>query len=150
MNRNLRRGLTFLAALAGLGTAAVQPQAARAADMVVGVYASDPGVCGESRVLNRISRRFDYQVRHVPNLPQVAILDFNRIGETRFEPARKKSPIERRYCHAKVALSGGYERSVWYLIENPMGFASIGSNVEFCVEGFDPWHVYNSHCRVLK
>ncbi|MGE3646676.1 MAG: hypothetical protein AB7F96_22760 [Beijerinckiaceae bacterium] len=150
MIRNLRRGLTFLAALAGLGGAVLQPQAAMAADLVVGVYASDPGVCGEARVLKRINHRFHYQVRHVPNLPQVTILDFNRIGETRFEPAHKKSPIERRYCHAKVVLSGGYERSVWYLIENPMGFASIGSNVEFCVEGFDPWRVYNSHCRDLR
>jgi len=148
MNRLMRRGIVLVAALAGFAAAAMQP--ARSADMVVGVYASDPGVCGEPRVLNRISHRFDHQVRHVPNLPQVAILDFNRVGETRYEPAHKMSPIERRYCHARVMLSGGFERSIWYLIEYRMGFASLGSNVEFCVEGFDPWRVYNGHCRVLR
>lgn len=143
-----RRAMTILAALAGLAATAVQP--ASAADMVAGVYASDPGICGQPRVLKRISHRFDHQVRHVPNLPQVAILDFNRIGETRFEPAHEHSPIERRYCHARVMLSGGYQRTVWYLIESRMGFATLGSNVEFCVEGFDPWRVYNGHCRVLR
>lgn len=149
MNRMIRVGMACLAALAGL-MAAVTPRAALAADMVVGVYASDPGVCAEPRVLKRISHRFDYQVRRVPNLPQVAILDFYRIGETRYEPAHEKSPIERRYCHGRVWLSGGHERGIWYLIEYRMGFASLGSNVEFCVEGFDPWRVYNGHCRVLR
>ena len=123
---------------------------ASAADLVVGVYASDPGACADTRVLGRISERFRYQVRNVPNLPDVAIMDFFNIGETRYLPKREKWPIERRYCHAKVALSDGKSRSVWYLIEHPMGFAGIGSNVEFCVSGFDRWHVYNGNCRVLR
>lgn len=121
-----------------------------AADMVVGVYASDPGVCGENRVLSEVTERFRHQVNNVPKLPNVAILDFRDIGETRYEPAWNRSPIERRYCHARVALSDGDVRRVWYLIESPMGFASIGSKVEFCVAGFDRWNVYNGNCRVLR
>ena len=35
-------------------------------------------------------------------------------------------------------------------IEEGMGFASIGDNVEFCVSGFDRWMVYNGRCRVLR
>jgi hypothetical protein len=136
------------AALTAAG--AVAGTAASAADMVVGVYAADPGVCGDARVLGRISQRFRHQVRNVPNLPDVEILDYYRIGESRFEPARDRWPVERRYCHAKAALSDGHSRTVWYLIENPMGFAGVGSNVEFCVSGFDRWHVYNGGCRVLR
>ena len=138
----------LVAALAAGGS--VAGSAASAADLVVGVYASDPGACADGRVLSRISERFRHQVRNVPNLPDVAILDFSSIGQTRYLPKREKWPVERRYCHARVALSDGNSRSVWYLIEHPMGFAGIGSNVEFCVAGFDRWHVYNGNCRVLR
>lgn len=138
----------LVAAMAAIGSLA--GSAASAADLVVGVYASDPGACADTRVLGRISERFRYQVRNVPNLPDVAIVEYYRIGETRYLPKREQWPIERRYCHAKVALTDGRSRDIWYLIEDPMGFASIGSNVEFCVSGFDRWHVYNGNCRVLR
>lgn len=131
-------------ALAGGGTAT-------AADMIVAVSVDDPGVCGDARVLNRITQRFRHQVRHVPHLPQVDIVDFHRIGETRYLPQiEDKRPIERRYCHAKAALSDGHTRDLWYLIERPLGFAGIGSNVEFCVAGFDRWHVYGGRCRAVR
>jgi len=123
---------------------------AAAADLVAGVYASDPGACADARVLGRISQRFSHQVRNVPHLPQVEIVDFRRIGQTRYQPAHDTWLVERRYCHATAALSDGRSRTVWYLIENPMGFAGFGSNVEFCMSGFDRWHVYNGNCRVLR
>ena len=124
---------------------------ASAADMIVAVSVDDPGVCGSAKVLNRITNRFRHQVRYVPNLPQVAIVDFYRASETRYSPkVRDKRPIERRYCHATATLSNGQTRDVWYLIERPMGFAGIGSNVEFCVSGFDRWHVYGGRCRTVR
>jgi hypothetical protein len=146
----MRRTFNALLVAALAATGSLAGSVASAADLVVGVYASDPGACADARVLGKISERFRYQVRHVPNLPNVAIVDFFGIGETRYLPRREKWPIERRYCHAKVALTDGRSRSIWYLIEHPMGFASIGSNVEFCVSGFDRWHVYNGNCRVLR
>lgn len=123
---------------------------ALAADPVVGVYAVQPDACADGRVLGRISQRFDYQVRHVPYLPQVGISAFDRIATTRYLPAYSERPIERRYCRGVVALSDGHWRDIWYLIENPMGFAGMGANVEFCVDGFDRWHVYGGRCRVLR
>lgn len=145
MTRFARLLLASMLALGG-GTAT-----AAAADMIVGVSVEDPGICGKSAVLNRIADRFAYQVRHVPHLPQVGIVDFHRIGETRHLPQIKgERPIDRRYCHAQAVLSDGYSRDIWYLIERPMGFAGIGSNVEFCVSGFDRWHVYGGRCRVLR
>jgi len=133
-----------------IAAAAIFSAPASAADLVVGVAAGDPGACGDSRVLGRISGRFDYQVRHVPNLPQVSIVDFERIGVSRYEPASEWWAVDRRYCSGKVRLSDGKSRNIWFLIERPMGFAGVGSNVEFCVAGFDRWHVYSGNCRVLK
>jgi len=141
---------TIFAVLIGLGTALSGAGSVQAADLSVGADYSDPGICGNAAVLNRITSRFSYQVRHVPNLPQVAITDFQRIHEHRYEPADENHPIGRRYCGATVVLSDGGDRDIWYLIEEGMGFASIGDNVEFCVSGFDRWYVYNGRCRVLR
>ncbi|MCO5066198.1 MAG: hypothetical protein M9924_17535 [Rhizobiaceae bacterium] len=119
------------------------------------------GACGNSGVLGRIQSRFRYQVTHVPHLPDVSILEFHNIHENRYEPAYEESTIARRYCGATVALSDGGQHEIWYLIEEKMGFATLaagfglanetyGSNVEFCVSGFDRWFVYNGACRVLR
>ncbi len=146
----MRRLLGILAVAA---TALTATFSANAADLVVDVYPTDPGVCSNERVLGKIVNRFQHQVRNVPNLPQVGIVDFYGMRENRYEPQHERSPIERQYCHATVALTDGvqgYNRDVWYLIERPMGFAGIGSNVEFCVSGFDRWLVYGGRCRVLR
>ena len=100
-------------------------------------------------MLSRITERFRHQVRHVPNLPDVAISDFRRIHERRYLPERGLDrPIGRLYCGATAVLSDGHERPIWYFIESHMGYAGVGDGVEFCVSGFDRWNVYNGRCRV--
>ncbi|KQZ13504.1 MULTISPECIES: hypothetical protein [unclassified Mesorhizobium] len=141
---------TLLALLTGLASPLAAVPMASSADLQSSVYESDPGVCGEAWVLNKITSRFRYQVTHVPHLGDVNIVDFRRIHERRYLPAREDRPIGRRYCGATVALSDGHDRTVWYLIEEGQGFASIGNNVEFCVAGFDRWLVYNGRCRILR
>jgi capsid protein len=144
-----RTALLLAAALA----ATVCTSTVRAADYLSG--SGEPqavGECAEPRYLAKITKGFDHQVKHVPNLPDVAITDFRNIHEHRYEPGYETdsdAPIARRYCGAKVVLSDGRSRDLWYLIESRMGFAGMGDNVEFCVSGFDRWNVYNGRCRVL-
>ncbi len=132
--------------------------AAMAADQV---EFDDGSPCADAAVLKRIQKRFDYQVKHVPNLPDVAISEFQRIHQHRYIPAEEDHPIARRYCGATAVLSDGGHRDIWYMIEEGMGFATLldgfhlanetrGSNVEFCVSGFDRWMDYNGVCRVLR
>ena len=149
---------SIFAAIIGLGAAGLGTASVQAADLPV--YSDNSaysGLCGNAWVLNRITSRFSHQVRHVPNLPQVGISNFQRIYASRYEPANEDHPIGRTYCGATVTLSDGRDRSIWYLVEEGMGFASIGDNVEFCVAGFDRWYVYNggyngdqAGCRVLR
>ena len=106
--------------------------------------------CDDGAILARIESRFRHQVRNVPHLPDVSIVDFRRVHERRYVPFSEKRPIARRYCGAKVELSDGRKREMWYLIEDRMGFAGVGDGVEFCVSGFDRWYVYNGRCRVLR
>ncbi|MDA4629743.1 hypothetical protein NZA98_01200, partial [Escherichia coli] len=96
--------------------------------------------------------RFSYQVHHVPGLQQVAIQDFSDVHQQRYEPSRnpEMSAVPRYYCQATAHLSDGRQRPVWYVVEEGLGYASIGNNVEFCVAGFDRWNVYNGSCRSLK
>jgi hypothetical protein len=146
-----RFATSAFAALLSLATPLGATPAAYAADLPGYVYEGNDGsVCGEAWVLNKITDRFRYQVRHVPNLPDVGIVDFRGIRQHRYLPASEHWPIERHYCRAQVALSDGDDRSIFYLIERGQGFASIGDNVEFCVSGFDRWMVYNGRCRVLR
>jgi len=146
----MTRFATFaLAALIAAGAAGLGGAKAAAADLAGG-YVVDSGICGESWVLRAITHRFRHQVKNVPHLPDVDIVEFDRIHERRYIPFSEKRPIARRYCGATVALSDGRNRTIWYLIEDGMGFAGVGDNVEFCVAGFDRWKVYNGRCRVLR
>jgi hypothetical protein len=106
--------------------------------------------CDDGAILARIVSKFRHQVTYVPNLPDVDIVHFGRIHERRYIPYGEWRPIARRYCAATAHLSDGRKRKVWYLIEDRMGFAGVGDGVDFCVSGFDRWHVYNGHCRVLR
>jgi len=139
-----------LAAIAASAAAFMATPSVQAADMLSVYVAVEDPICGHSSVRSTIASRFRHQVAHVPNLPNVDIVSFHDARLTRYEPALPNSPIERRYCHASVALSDGYVRPIWYLVEYGQGFASIGDNVEFCVSGFDRWNVYNRNCSVLR
>lgn len=145
----MKRFTQLAAALFAAASAALPARMASAADVIT-TYQPDPGICGYHSVLGAISNRFDYQVHNVPNLPQVGIVNFYNLHETRYLPQTEENPIARRYCEGVVQLSDGTQAPVWYLIEYGMGFASIGDNVEFCVGGFDRWYVYNGYCRVLQ
>src|SRR5690606_25386640 len=127
-----------LAAAILITASTISAHSASAADFFVRqtqpAYEISP--CGDSRMLKRIAHRFDHQVRNVPGLPLVGIVDFQRIREHRYLPAGEERPIARHYCNAAALLTNGEGRTIWYLIEEGQGFAGIGDNVEFCVSGF--------------
>ena len=106
--------------------------------------------CDNPHVLKRITSKFRYQAVHVHHDNSLGITAYDNIHEHRYLDNREERPIARRYCGAEVTLSDGRERTIWYLIERGVGFASVGDNVEFCVSGFDRWNVYNNACRILR
>ncbi|NGN40761.1 hypothetical protein G6N74_06765 [Mesorhizobium sp. CGMCC 1.15528] len=138
-----------MAAAVAAGSLLTGPNLSQAAD-VVARQEEGTSLCSDQRYLNKIIHRFGYQVKHVPNLPDVAITDFQNIYPKRYEPVDERHPIARLYCGATASLSDGRQHEVFYLIEGRMGFAGIGDNVEFCLPGFDRWMVYNGRCRVLR
>lgn len=106
--------------------------------------------CEDPYVLNMIYERFRHQAFNLHHDADLRILDLTGIHEHEYQPFGEDRPIARRYCGGKVALSDGRRRTIWYLIEDGMGFVGLGDNVEFCISGLDRWLVYNGRCRVLR
>lgn len=101
------------------------------------------------QVTGTVSSRFAQNMRSFLG-SDLSIAGFGIISETRFEPRNETHRVERRYCQAKVTTSDGARRQLWFLIESDWDYAGLGSSVEFCVSGLDPWHVYGAHCRSLR
>lgn len=100
-------------------------------------------------VAGTVSGRFAQNMRNFLDL-DLSIAEFGVIHQSRLEPRDATHRVERRYCRAKVITTDGARRQLWYLIESNWGYAGIGSSVEFCVSGLDPWHVYGAHCKSLR
>lgn len=147
MTRKLAAMFLFsLSLTAGAGTGAA------AADYPGGAVpqvAYNTGACGNASVLGFITRRFDYKAASYLHA-DLAIAEIRDMGQSRFEPRDYTHLVEREYCRATAVMTDGERRQLWYLIERPWGFAGVGSNVEFCIGGLDPWHVYGAHCASLR
>ena len=107
--------------------------------------------CDSPGVLRRITNRFRMLDANVldAGLSIEEIYDVRENGFN-YTPRTEIQLIERRFCQGRVAMSDGKTRSIWFLIESGQGFAGYGDNVEFCIAGLDPWHIYGAHCRSVR
>ena len=67
---------TIFAAMIGLGAAWLSGVSGQASNLSANSDYSDPRICGNASVLNRITSQLSHQVCYVPSLLQVAIIDF--------------------------------------------------------------------------
>ncbi|WOC15095.1 phage portal protein [Pseudochrobactrum sp. MP213Fo] len=145
------RSALALTLFAGLSVSANLSAPAQAADYIaVAPAVASNTVCHEQGVINSAVAQFSRLVRGVPQMPAVSIQAVSNVNTTRFDPKTYPSGIERHYCSATAVLSNGENRDMWYMIEERQGLASMGRNVESCVDGFDKWFVYDGRCRVLR
>lgn len=112
-------------------------------------YAGDTSYCSDRGVLASIDHKFNYKARNYLRA-DLDIVDIRGTRETRWIPPTETARIERHYCRADVVMNDGQPRTMWYLLEGGMGFAGIGDNVEFCIAGLDPWHVYGANCDSVR
>lgn len=114
------------------------------------VMASAGGLptCDTPSVLSTLSSRQAWAEAHTwKNGITIAALD--RVGERRaMYPIF--SSIERRHCVARAELTAARPTTLYYVVSAGEGFAGYGWNVEFCLSGHDPYHVYGADCQVLK
>lgn len=106
-------------------------------------------LCTDPSVLAEVEDQFDYGAEHMLK-SSVQIVEFSGLFEKAYFPALEDSPIERRYCQGQATLSGGDHRTLYYVIEYPLGFASLGWKAQGCVLGYDRWHIYGANCESLR
>ena len=114
--------------------------------VATGAFAGTPSC---EQVTDTVSGRFAQNMRGFLGL-DLSIAEFGLIYESRLEPRDDTHPVERRYCEAKVITTDGAQRRLWYVVEDNWGYAGLGSSVEFCMSGLDPWHVYGAACKSLR
>jgi hypothetical protein len=111
----------------------------------------DEGLCADGSVLGRIHRKIDDRYRNYIGMDVglVEVVDPNLRHESERDDVHK---VGRQFCHAKVLMTDGRKRDMWYLIERPWGFAGMpySKSVEFCISGLDPWHVYGQNCSTVR
>lgn len=120
--------------------------------------------CHDVKVLGMIIERFNWAEENTWHRG-FYLADIERIRESsvRGDGFGNKSALEgydaqpaderlipRRYCRGHARLTNGRHPTVFYLIEGGQGFAGNSFNVEFCVNGLDPWREYDGSCRVLR
>ena len=116
--------------------------------MVISAPATDDFACGNAGVIDDIMDDFAWAERtqwHRGFVMQ-SIENPRPSGHRFAEPGL----VKRDYCVADTIMSNGMQFPVYYAIERGLGFVGIGSDVDFCVPGLDPWHVHDGDCRTVR
>ncbi|MEN3791228.1 hypothetical protein [Fulvimarina sp. MAC3] len=122
--------------------------------------------CDNPEVLAEVEDQFEYGAPRVLEA-KLEILEFSNMHEKAYAPQiltdeiPSPQPIERRWCQGTALISDHQRRTIYYIIEYPMGYAAAGGwlgmfspvkawRAEGCVLGLDEWHVYGANCQSLR
>lgn len=137
----------FILTLSSMGTAMADHRTRFHIPAELRGAASVPA-CDNPRVLKKISKKFRSNNVHnfdstlkIENLTQARETDY--IGN----PADQN---DRRFCVADSTLTNGTHPTVYYLIQERHGGASLKWGVEYCISGFDPERAHGADCRSLR
>ncbi len=108
-------------------------------------YSGNLPPCDDGWALQEITSRFNYS-RYWYSYQRLELNQFETVREIGY---RTNGPefIPRRYCVARAMFSDGRQREVKYNLIERGGFVGIGTGVEWCVVGEDPFHVFSPACR---
>jgi len=108
----------------------------------------NPTACEKDWVLNRIKSRFAWAERNTWH--RGFVIDSLVNPKHRYVAGTAPARVLHDHCAAEAIMTNGMTRRVYYIVEEGMGFASIGDGVDFCVLGLDPWRVYDADCRTMR
>ena len=104
--------------------------------------------CVADRTLRKIVKRFAWAERN--NWQRGFEIETLENPRLRYDVFNGPSMIAHTHCQAEAHMTDGRQWTVYYTVEEGMGLASIGTGVEFCVLGLDPWYVHDRDCRTLR
>ncbi|MHA1190570.1 MAG: hypothetical protein ACTSSQ_09005 [Alphaproteobacteria bacterium] len=104
--------------------------------------------CSSSRTVSQIIKRFAWAERRTWHRGyEIVALHAPRF---RYNVLNGPTAIRHTHCAATAEMSNGARRKVYYVIAESMGFASIGTGIDFCLPALDPWRVHDSSCRTVR
>jgi hypothetical protein len=65
-------------------------------------------------------------------------------------PYAEPGLVKRDYCMADSVMTDGTAWPVYYVVEHGLGFVGLGSDIDFCLPGLDPWHIHDGDCRTVR
>jgi hypothetical protein len=151
MIRRLLAALALTATLVGSGAALAADYDGSYGEQEVrrGWDRGSVPTCDAPAVLSNMAKRYHWANTHTWG-NNLAFREVAATQETEFRPG-DPGLIDRRFCKADVYIADDIRpTAVYYLIEERMGFASIGWYVDFCVSGQDPWRVHDAACRTVR
>ncbi len=120
--------------------------------------------CDDSKVLGQIVKRFNkaeddqwnrgFYLEDIQRVRERKVLgegyENRAVTDDYHDVPMDEQLIPRRYCRGHAILTNGRHPTLFYLIEGGQGFAGNRFNVEFCVNGLDPWREFDGSCRTLN
>ena len=79
----------------------------------------------------------------------LALMEFDKVRQIAFRPWAEGT-IPRRFCSARVLVSDGRWRPVYYSINEDGGMIGASWGVEWCVVGIDRNWAYNPLCKMAR
>lgn len=113
-------------------------------------FDKEASACDDRKITKSIQKGFQNQAKEELGDDGLEIVSISGSYQNRAYDTSETRQIARRFCGATAHFNDGQNRTIWYIIESRMGFASIGDGVTYCVSGFDAWYVHNGACRVER
>jgi len=115
---------------------------------IVAAYADELPACDAAPVLSELRARQAWAEANTWK-DGVTIAAIDHVVEHK-PVAINFSVIERRHCRARASLSDRRTMPLYFMISAGGGMSGTGWNVEFCLDGHDPYRVFGNACQVLK
>jgi hypothetical protein len=104
--------------------------------------------CDWPSALAKIRSRFGTKESRFWN-SELQLVEFDRVRQIAFRPWADNI-VPRRFCSARVLVSDGRWRPVYYSIIEDGGMIGANWGVEWCVVGLDRNWAYNPGCKMAR
>lgn len=104
--------------------------------------------CDAPSALSTIQSRFATKEGRFWN-SDLTLVEFDRVREIALRPWAEGA-IPRRFCSARVLVSDGRRRPVYYSIIEDADIIGASWDVQWCVVGIDRNWAYNPRCKMAR
>lgn len=108
--------------------------------------------CVTQETINSLAQKFHHKIHYeLAAIKPKKIVAISNPVLVKYDSASATQGFQRWYCKADSHLDDKNIYPIYYMVEKSQPFTALQTtNVEFCMESFDPGRVYNGFCRSLR